>query len=87
MKKFLIIAMLFAFPVIAQEDEIPLGCIDFEYYSDLDYYESFTVVKYGRGGAENRGTGGTIELIQDKHGHLFQAFFTDTDVCISTFEQ
>ncbi len=86
MKKTLaLILALLATPAFAN-DEIPVGCIDYEYYNDLDYYGSFQVIAYGKGGVENRGAEGTSELIQDVNGEQFVSIFTSESVCIDTLE-
>lgn len=86
MKKTLaLILTLLASPAFAN-DEIPTDCIDYEYYGDLEYYGSFHVVFYGKGGPQNRGTEGTSELIQDTKGNQFVSIFTNDYVCIDTLE-
>lgn len=84
MKKVLALALaLLASPAFAN-DEIPVDCIDYEYYDDLDYYGAFKVIAYGFGGAANRGAEGTSELILGNDGVQYVSVFEEEVVCIDT---
>lgn len=67
--------------------DMPTGCIDPEYYYDLEYYGEYKVVAYGAGGIEYRGDVDTTELIQVDNGQQYVAYFRAEDVCIVEFNK